>query len=63
MPLTQDQTITNKEFVYQYIVDQLSKNFTTLSKNQTGQYIAELFNVCTDINQFKVLITIFITVR
>lgn len=54
VPLTTGQTVNNKEYVYQYIVDELSKNFNTLSKNQTAQYIGQLFTASTDMGQFKV---------
>ena len=54
VPLTAGQTVNNKDYVYQYIVDELSKNFNTLSKNQTAQYIGQLFTASTDPGQFKV---------
>jgi len=57
IPLTNGQNTNNKEFVYEYIVEELSKNFQTLTKNQTSQYIAQLFNLSSDIEEFKIVLT------
>jgi len=54
VPLDANQTISNKEYVYQYMVDALSKSFATLSKGQTANYIQNLFGVCQDFGQFRV---------
>jgi len=53
VPLVPGQNISNKELVYQYLVDELTKSFVTISKNQTSQYISQMFNVCFDNLQFK----------
>jgi len=36
------------------MVEELSKSFQTLSKSQTSQYVAQLFNTSSDLNEFKV---------
>jgi len=56
VPLDSNQTISNKEYIYQYMVDALSKSFNTLSKNQTAQYISNLFSVCNDFGQFRTVL-------
>ncbi len=52
--MTEGQTIDNKEYVYAFMVEELAKSFPTLSKNQTSQYIAQLFNSSSNVGQFKV---------
>jgi len=53
VPITEGQNLSNKELIFQYMVEELSKSFQTLSKAHTSQYIAQLFNMSSDAGQFK----------
>jgi len=47
---------SNKEYVYQFIVDLLANSFTTVPKQTTAAYVGNLFQTCGNIAEFKVVL-------
>jgi len=48
--------VGNKEYIYNYMVNTLSTTFSTLSKQQTGNYLEQLFINYSNFNEFKVVL-------
>jgi len=56
VPVNQQVTGSNKEFVYQFIVDLLSSSFTTVPKQTTAAYVGQLFQTSSNLQQFKIVL-------
>jgi len=52
--LVQGQTVSNKQYVFEFLLNALSTAFPNISRNKTGQCLENMFVKSSNLKEFKV---------